>query len=261
MKHEFLDHHREGNSLVHRANARLKLVMLLLFVLSVVSVPSRRFSAFILLCIIPLLLAILSGIPVSHFLSKIFKIYPLIFIMTFLLPFLPSGEKNLQIFSLRIWETGIFKFLMINLKAFLSIFMSVVIISTTDFSALLKGMEKMKIPSPILQILSFMYRFIFLLIDEGERMQMARQSRYIKLPLRLRLQTGARQIGVFFVRTFERGERVQQAMDARGFSGKIYLLNELHWRKTDSVFLAVFILMISIYLFYLGILGHLDFLL
>lgn len=245
MKHDFIDHHREGDSPIHLADPRLKIIMMVTYIFVVVLIPRQAKHFFLALSAIPLLLALISGISVFHFLSKLLKIYPMIFFITFLLPFFKGTEPAVFQWSIfKIYPAGLDKFVLINLKSVLSVFMSVILTTTTSFDMLLKGLEELRIPKIFILILSFMYRFIFLLIDEVERMLTAFQSRYIRLKLLTRLKFVAQQIGVLFIRTFERGERIYQAMEARGFSGNIYTLHSLCWKKSDNILLTGYILLL-----------------
>ncbi|GAB4366218.1 MAG: energy-coupling factor transporter transmembrane protein EcfT [Calditrichia bacterium] len=242
MRHEFLDHHRAGNSLIHRADPRLKFLIILFYIFMVVSIPYPLKRFFLPVALLPLTCALLSGVSLGHYLSKLLRLYPMVFFISFLLPFFPSESGIMGRFGfLTVYQTGLQNFILINVKSVLIIFMSIVMMVTTDFSLMLKGLEKLRLPSLMIMVLSFMYRFIFLLIDEAERMQMAYASRYIRLPFFTRLRILAQQIGVLFIRTFERGERVYQAMDARGFSGKIYTLNQIRWKRLDTILLSVFV--------------------
>jgi len=89
MKHEFLDHHREGNSLVHLFDPRLKIMMMLLFILMVVTISYEKRHWLLIFLAVPLLLAGLSRISIMHFLSKLFKLYPMILFITVFIPFFP----------------------------------------------------------------------------------------------------------------------------------------------------------------------------
>ncbi len=241
MKHEFLDHHREGDSLVHRLDPRLKIFLLLSYIFMVVSLPFDSGYRLFLFGSVPLALALLSRVSLPHYASKLLKIYPMIFFITFLLPFLPvSGEQAVTLGPLKIYPTGLNKFLVINTKSVFSIWISIIMTTTTEFNQFLKGMETLRFPTLVILILSFMYRFIFLLIDEAERMLMAFQSRYVHLSVLTRLKYLAQEIGVLFIRTFERSERVYQAMEARGFQGKIYSLSHFRWKGLDSAVLVLF---------------------
>ncbi len=238
MKHDFIDHHRAGDSLVHTADPRLKFIVWIVYIFVVVLIPYSAKIIFLYLLFFPLLFAFVSRISLVHFLSKLAKLYPMIFFITFLLPFFPGKDSAVAHFGiLNIYQAGIQKFILINAKSILAMLMSIILTATTDFTLMLKGMEGLKVPRIMINILSFMYRFIFLLIDETERMVAAFRSRYIYLPVVTRLKIVSKQIGTLFIRTFERGERVYQAMDSRGFSGKIYSINQLHWKDSDSVLL------------------------
>lgn len=241
MRHQFIDHHRAGNSLIHHADPRLKFLMMVIYIFVVVLVPYQFNRYLFYLAVIPVTFALISRVSLFHYVSKLAKVYPFVFLISIFIPFLPTQNSSVfHIGFLNIYETGLHKFLLINGKAALAMLMSIILTTTTEFHFLLQGMEKLRVPTIIILILSFMYRFIFLLIDEAERMSMARKSRYIHLPLMKRLRAMGQQIGMLFIRTFERGERVYQAMEARGFRGEIHTLNELRWQRRDTVFFTLF---------------------
>jgi cobalt/nickel transport system permease protein len=246
VKHEFFDHHREGDSLVHQFDPRFKLTMMVLFILVVLLIPARQGQLFLYYICIPIFLALASKISIFHFLSKILKIYPMILIISIFIPFFSSGNDLLfQWGFLKVYKNGLEKFFMINVKSFLAIAMSVVLTTTTDMSRLLRGMEKLKIPPITISILAFMYRYIFLLVDEVEKMIMAFQSRYLKLSFLQRIKIFSQIIGILFIRTYERGERIYLAMESRGFRGKIHILNDLEWNGKDSIFMVIFLILIA----------------
>jgi len=245
MRHEFFDHHREGNSLLHHFDPRLKLAIMLLFIATVVITSSDKRLLFLLYTAIVLTLALMSQVPLVHLFGKLVKLYPMIFFISVFVPFFPAQQDVSHRFGfITIYEQGLEKFLLINIKAVLAIFMSLLITTTTDLMLLLKGMESLKIPKLVISIVSFMYRFIFLLIDEVERMILAYQSRYFKLSLKNRIKTFANMIGVLFIRTYERGERIYLAMESRGFKGEVHTYTDLNWKRSDSVALTVFLLIL-----------------
>lgn len=252
MKHDFLDHHRHGNSLIHRADPRLKLIMMVLYILVLIFLPLNTYKFYLHLGLIVFTLAFLSGISFFHYLSKLMRVYLMVLFIYIFIPFLPlDSDQYYNIGILKIYHSGLEKFIHINIKTSLIMLMSIVLTTTTDFMRLLKGMEKFRIPQVALSILSFMYRFIFLLVDETERMWMAFNSRYIKLTYVNRLKIFAKQLGMLFIRTYERGERVYQAMESRGFHGSVYILNELVWLKRDSIMLIIFLMCLYLPMFLL----------
>ena len=122
MKHEFFDHHREGNSIVHRLDPRLKLLIMLSFILIIVLIPYPRKQLFLFYGSLLIVLALFSGVSMLHYLSKLLKLYPMIFLITIFLPFFPGDSAVVaQLGILKIYSGGLQKFLLINSKAVLAV--------------------------------------------------------------------------------------------------------------------------------------------
>jgi len=119
------------------------------------------------------------------------------------------------------------------------VLITILLITTTRFTSLLKGFEGLRFPYVFVLILSFMYRYIFLFFDELERLLRARNSRTIKPGLALRIKTLAYVIGTMFLRTFERSERVYEAMISRGFTGEIITIEQMMIKKSDIIILII----------------------
>jgi cobalt/nickel transport system permease protein len=124
-------------------------------------------------------------------------------------------------------------------KAWLSILFLILLTSTTTFSNILKALEHLKMPRVLVMIMSFMYRYIFVLTDEVMRMKQARDSRnFGEGGRRLwQIRTVGNMIGTLFIRSYERGERVYAAMVARGFDGHSRTMDRLYFRPADVYFI------------------------
>ena len=83
-----------------------------------------------------------------------------------------------------------------------------------------------------------MYRYIFILVDEVMRMTRARDSRSFGGRWLRQIGTVGNMIGVLFIRSYERGERVYAAMMARGFDGHSRTLERLHFSRVDAYFIT-----------------------
>jgi cobalt/nickel transport system permease protein len=111
--------------------------------------------------------------------------------------------------------------------------------STTRFPELLKGFEKLGVPRLLVTQLRFLYRYLFLLIDQSMHLRQAWSARDAgRGPVGWRWRAATGLVGVLFTRSLEQAERTYLAMMARGYDGVIRLLEPLRWRKGDSVFLA-----------------------
>jgi cobalt/nickel transport system permease protein len=89
--------------------------------------------------------------------------------------------------------------------------------STTPFSEILRVFRKLRLPAVLITMLALMYRYVFVLVDEAERMSRARASRTFRRDRHGAWQSRASVIGQLFVRSTARAERIYAAMCARGW--------------------------------------------
>ena len=107
----------------------------------------------------------------------------------------------------------------VTIKVLLSLLLLNILILTTPIPVLLQGLLILGIPPLLVAIMTAMYRYISVLEDSFLTMQRAAKSRNLmvnKATIRFIL---GNMIGSLFIRTYERGERVYQAMLARGYQG------------------------------------------
>jgi cobalt/nickel transport system permease protein len=155
-------------------------------------------------------------------------IIPFVLLVAIFLPFANKGPEGWTIF----WN--------VIIKSFLAVLATIMLSSTTKFHKLLKGFELLKFPKIMIMMLAFMYRYVFILVDEAHRMERARDSRYFGGEYLRQIKIICNIIGLLFIRAFERGERVYQSMSARGFDGNIITMNELKYNKIDIFFYIIF---------------------
>ena len=89
--------------------------------------------------------------------------------------------------------------------------------NTTPFSEILGVMRRAHVPALLVSTLALMYRYLFVLVDETQRMRRARASRTFRQGRWRTWGTLATVIGQLFVRSTERAERIYAAMIARGW--------------------------------------------
>ena len=73
----------------------------------------------------------------------------------------------------------------------------------------------------LVQIMTFMLRYMNVITDEMERMKIARQSRGFDATGVKHWKVIATSAAALFIRSYERGERVHLAMLSRGFDGEL----------------------------------------
>lgn len=163
------------------------------------------------------------------------------------IPFFKKGEiagaYSFGSLKLSVSYDGLLILWNVFIKSFLSVLIMILLVSSTKFIDMLKALEKLRCPKLIIMIMSFMYRYIFVFIDELLIMNQAKESRMVGKKWWFNIKTLANMIGSLFVRSYERGESVYLAMCSRGYSGAIRTLDNFCIKASDRMFL---ILLISI---------------
>jgi cobalt/nickel transport system permease protein len=99
----------------------------------------------------------------------------------------------------------------------LCLFTVILVSNTTPFNEVLRVLRRVRVPGLLVTTVALMHRYLFVLVDESERMRRARASRTFARGRRFRWQTLATVIGQLFIRASERAERIYDAMCARGW--------------------------------------------
>lgn len=129
------------------------------------------------------------------------------------------------------------KLLVFQLKSVVIVMAGLVFIISTPYPLLLKSLKKIHWPEKTISLMFFIYRFVFILSYELHRIYLAFRSRYIRLPIWQRLRVYSNLISIYFVRIFDRNERLYKALISRGFQGKVYCNLPLHWTRNDTLIL------------------------
>jgi len=238
MKHDFLDKYSTLESVVHKLDPRTKIITFLLFIICAITTAPRDYLSFAVYAAIIFIVVLLSKVPLSYVFKRVLVIIPFVLLVAIFLPFANKGPEGWIIF----WN--------VMIKSFLAVLATIMLSSTTKFHKLLKGFELLKFPKIIIMMLAFMYRYLFILVDEAHRMERARDSRYFGGEYLRQIKIVCNIIGLLFIRAYERGERVYQSMSARGFDGNIITMNELKYTKSDIYFYIIFTGMVLIIKFW-----------
>jgi len=220
---------REG-TLFSRISPWTKLCFLA-FLIMVITI-SRNVLLLAGIYLMVLLLFGAAGLP----LRKLFAWYllPVVFVIS-LVGILVWNEPGVPIFSLplpgltlTLTMSGLLLIVTLLLKALISVTFSLFFLMTTRYQHL-AGMIARIFPAPLDQIFLMAYRFLFLTLAMTASLLKSVRCRGGGLLQSIRMQ-GRLFAGIFalvFIRSFERGERVQRAMSARGFTGSYTVCGEV----------------------------------
>ena len=202
MRHDYIDRYARLDSPVHRLPAALKLAIALALVVSTVIVPISA-SLYFAACAVFLLCVILLGrLPLGFVALRLLTLEPLV-----------AGVAILALMQ----HDGLFMLIRILVKSNICLLAMVLLSNTTPFAGILDVLRSLRVPPLLVTVLALMYRYVFLLIDQSERMTRARKSRTFAPRRGSRWKTAAGIVGQLFVRSTERAERIYAAMAARGW--------------------------------------------
>lgn len=209
-------HHAEPGPL-HALGAQHKLAATALFVVAVASTPRAQVWAFGLHAL--LLVAVLSigRVPVTTVLRSVVIELPFVAFACFL-PIVGRGPRT-DVVGVHLSQPGLWAAWNIVAKGTLGVVATVVLAATTPVPKLLAGMERLRMPRLVVGVMGFTIRYADVLADEARRMRIARASRGHDPRWIWHARAVATSAGTLFVRSYERGERVFLAMQARGYAG------------------------------------------
>ncbi len=218
MKHGFLDKYSDLTSPLHSLSATAKAIVFLGLIVFCVATPAAAYLSFAAYFAFLLVCLAVSRVPFIHVFRRSLVAVPFMAMAALSIPFMGAGHEGAGS-AARGVHPGIIVFQGVVMKSYLSVFSLVLLSSITPFPALLGGLRKLGVPRIFLSLMSFTYRYLFLLIEEFERMVRARDARCYGGKWLWQTRTVGRMVGTFFVRSYERAERVHQAMASRGFDG------------------------------------------
>ena len=192
--------HRD--SPIHRCPAEIKLPLALLTIIGVVVLPFHLGMIAASVGGMLLIVFIISNLPIVPLLKRMVLLEPFVLMVALLSLLQPEG-----------WRV----FLSLTVKGTLSLSIMVLLVATTRFTDIVRALWKFRVPSMLVTTLSLMYRYLFVMVEEVNRLSRARASRTFVDTKRSIWQSAADVAGQLFVRTSLRAERVFAAMCARGW--------------------------------------------
>ena len=249
MQAHSFDRYQAGASLIHRLDPRVKVVLTVLFILSNVALPDGAWLAFLLAWGLALACSALAGLGLGYTFRRSFVALPFALAAVtaiFAIPGRPLFAWALGPWDLVATDAGLIRFASIVVRSWLSVQMAILLAATTAFPDLMHALRHLRVPQVLVAIISFMYRYLFVLTEEVARLLRARDARSARLApgrgggsLAWRARVAGNMAGQLFLRSYERSDRVYNAMLARGYAGQFLTLNPHVMRARDWAAAAI----------------------
>jgi cobalt/nickel transport system permease protein len=253
MHHAHIDKFSFKDSPVHRLDSRVKFLTVVVFTAVVLSLRAGSFSVLICYAVGPFTTLVLGKIPLRFAFKQVLFVSPFILVLALSCPFYDRTPATAA-FGPFVWDisAGWLRCFGILGKFVVTMLALIALVSTTKFADLLRAMQTLGVPKILIVQLGFLYRYIFVLIDKAHHILRARTVRKLRnLGFRTELKTAASMLGSLFVRSIDTAERINIAMQTRGFSGKWPAASKPKLQRADFIFMAIAAGFIAIVYFYL----------
>ena len=240
MHHAYIDKFAYQDSPVHRLDSRVKLVVLVIFTALVLSVPRHSLSILACYAVGPFAMLVIGRIPIRFALKHIMIVSPFILVLALSCVFYGKAPAAARFGPFEIHTTtGWLQCFNILAKFVVTMLALIALVSTTRFSELLSGLEKLYVPKLLVVQLGFLYRYIFVLIDSAHHILRARAGRKLRyLGAGAELKTAGSMVGSLLIRSIDTAERISMAMQARGFDGIFRTYSKMRITSRDYLFCA-----------------------
>lgn len=225
-QHPFIDRQISDNPVVAR-DGRVKLVLLVAALSVNLAAGGLRVPP--LLAVLALLLTLAAGVRLKEFLKRmaIPLLLALVACATQLL-WVHDGtllaEVPLGITVLKVHSGALLRGLELALRIIGGMGILLAFSLTTPLPELMRAARFFRSPPVLIELALIMYRYIFLLLEEGERIHNAQRARLGFVDFSTGVRSAGILGGMLVLRTYDRAERSFAAMRCRGYRGALTLV-------------------------------------
>ncbi|MEN8200724.1 MAG: cobalt ECF transporter T component CbiQ [Thermodesulfobacteriota bacterium] len=226
-----------GSTPFHRRDARVKIIGGAAISLVLALAPSFQVAA--LGCLATGTLLLFSRPDPRLLLRRLLTVNIFTFFLWLTLPLTYGGEEMLPFGFLSVSVEGLRVAGLITLKTNGILFCFLALLATSSTASLGHGLEKLGVPPKLTFLLLFSYRQLFVIHQEFQRLQRAAALRGFHPTNSLHTyRTYSHLFGMTLVKSWNRSQRIHQAMVLRGFSGRLIPLDQPRLVGRDYLFLT-----------------------
>ncbi|MCG5517281.1 MULTISPECIES: cobalt ECF transporter T component CbiQ [unclassified Ectothiorhodospira] len=217
---------------------RLRIVVASVYAIAVVA--GSRLDVLALAFVFSMVLLLAAHLPLRQTLTRMAAMDGFILFMLVILPFSVSGDPVFTIWGLTASWQGIALAVEIALTANAVVLALLVLVGTMEPVTLGYALHALKMPEKLVHLLMFSIRYIGVLREEYLRLRTAMKVRGFRPGTNWHTyRSFGYLVGMMLVRAVERSERILGAMKCRGFSGRIVLLQQVSFTRSDAAFVAI----------------------
>ena len=180
MHSDVFDRYHDTVSFIHRLDPRVKVAVTLVFILSNALLPDGAWLAFGCAWLFLLFINVLSNLGIGFTFKRSFVALPFALVAITVLFSIPG--KALTTFHFLFWDLtitdmGLLRFMSILVRSWLSVQVAIMLVAVARFPDIVHALEHLRVPTILTTIIAFLYRYLFVLVDEVFRLLRAREAR------------------------------------------------------------------------------------
>jgi len=243
MHSDAFDRYHHGHSPIHSIDSRVKVLVTLAFIISNALLPDGAWIAFALAWGFILTANVFSQLGIGFTFRRSFIALPFALAaitVLFSIPGQAVSSFHFLMWNFTITDAGLLRFVSIVVRSWLSVQMAILLVAVTEFPKIVHALNHLRVPTIITVIISFLYRYLFVLADEVLRLLRARQARSAAVAgknpggsVMWRARIAGHMAGQLFLRSYERSDRIYNAMLSRGYKGELMTIHPHHFHTSD----------------------------
>lgn len=255
MHSHAFDRYHHKHSFVHNLDPRVKVAATVAFILSNALLPDGAWVAFLAAYVFMLAANVGSGLGLGFTFRRSFIALPFALAavtVLFSIAGAPVASFQLLRWNIVVTDAGLARFMSIVVRSWLSVQMAILLVATTEFPKIVHALRQLRVPAILTVIILFLYRYLFVLADEAMRLMRARASRSAITSsgkgggsALWRARVAGNMAGQLFLRSYERSDRVYNAMLSRGYTGELRIMQARQFRANDWLMICILLLCLA----------------
>ncbi len=224
--------HIAANSVIHRLDPRVKIVAMTAF--SIMIAVCSRWSALMPGLVISIMLVLCSRLSIKKVFIRLALVNGLMLFLWIFIPFSFEGKPVISVGPFTATEEGLLYTALLTLRSNIILLGLVCLVSTTSIFTLGRAMRHLRVPGKMIQLFFFTYRYLHVIYKEYQRMVNSLKIRGFQPRSNMHTyRTYAYLVGMLLVRSYDRSERIKNAMLCRGFRGRFFNMSEFSLKAFD----------------------------
>ena len=226
-----------GRSLVHGLDPRVRLGVAAFF--SVATALIRGHAAASAALVLAGLMLALSRPPLGVLVRRLAMVNLFILFLWVIVPVTMPGPSVWSLGFLNISQAGLDLAGLVTLKSNAILLAFLALVATMDFPTMGHALQRLGVPAKLVFLLLFSYRYVHVIAEEWDRLRTAARLRgFVPVTSLHTYCVIGNLLGMVLINSFDRSQRVYQAMVLRGFSGRFATVARFRTQGRDVAFAA-----------------------